>query len=187
MYMVRAWIISKSINNPLARVASQEIVITRGGWDRTLVNPVVKRRGDDFWAALYVAEIVLDALQGDPRGYWGRKERECWFTAGVTPVRPSGIPIGHSKQLTVCWSPPSIQGRLCHVLTLPAPLTTLAQSPGGLPSTKWCLANIFWMSNSHVLTSDSQVGLLSEQPLHCAGESGRERPFPGISELMTLR
>ena len=46
--MVRAWIISKSMNNPLARIASQEIVITRGGWDRTLVKPVVERGGDDF-------------------------------------------------------------------------------------------------------------------------------------------
>lgn len=51
------------------------------------------------------------------------------------------------------------------------------------------LLNSLRMSDSHVLTSDSQVGLLSEEPQHYrpTGEPGSERTFPAeIRELLTL-
>lgn len=151
--MVRAWIISKSVNGPLTSKSLPGSPISQPGdghHKRKLGQDPGEasdgKRGNYFWATLYVAEIVLDAFQRD-LGEYEQKEEECWPTSGVMPARPIRIPGWYPQWPAVCRCPPH-----CQVSALRALFATLAQSPGESPGTKQCLVNTFWINDSHVLS-----------------------------------
>ena len=190
LHMVRAWIILKSVSNPLTRKAclclpfdSQETGIIRKGLGQDLGKASGGKRGWLFlsnfrcgrnYAGCFTKGLEKILRKKGKRNVDLQLELWQWDSSELLADLPSdcvSVPH-HTRQALSC--PKST----CFVYHC---------GPGKLPGTKWSLVNIFWMSDSHVLTSDLHIGLLSEEPLcYRWVRKGENLPQGDVRELLIL-